>query len=173
MTSGPATTVAGVQARVRPRAIDGISALLLPYGADGQPDWEAYAGCLARTVAAGPRPAVNMDTGYVHLLTADERAEVLRITASVLHGRPFVAGAFVEGQAESRGGSGGGRVEALVARYCAEAEPIRALGGTPILFQCSALKELAPAEVVAVYRGVAERVGPILGFELGEMFAPF
>ena len=26
---------------------------------------------------------------------------------------------------------------------------------------------------MAVYRGVAERVGPILGFELGEMFAPF
>jgi dihydrodipicolinate synthase/N-acetylneuraminate lyase len=173
MMSGPATTVAGVQSRVRPRTIDGISALLLPYRADGRPDWDAYGGCLARTVAAGPRPAVNMDTGYVHLLTADERAEVLRVTASVLGGGPFVAGAFVEGQAGADGRSGSGAVDALVRLYCAEAELIRARGGTPILFQCSALKQLAPAEIVAVYRGVAERVGPILGFELGEMFAPF
>ena len=173
MTSGPATTVAGVQSRVRPRAIDGISALLLPYRADGRPDWDAYAACLTQTMAAGLRPAVNMDTGYVHLLTAEERAAVLRVTAGVLGDGPFVAGAFVEGQAAAAGRSGSGGVEALVALYCAEAELIRARGGTPILFQCSALKQLAPAEIVAVYRGVAERVGPILGFELGEMFAPF
>jgi dihydrodipicolinate synthase/N-acetylneuraminate lyase len=166
LTSGPKTTVAGVQARARPRAIDGISALLLPYRADGRPDWDAYAQCLAETVAAGLQPAVNMDTGYVHLLTFEERAEVLSVVASALGGQPFVAGAFVEGQPAERVGD-------LVALYSAEAEPIRARGGTPILFQCSALKRLAPAEIVAVYRGVAERVGPILGFELGEMFAPF
>jgi len=166
VTGGPRTTVAGVQARVRPRAIDGISALLLPYRADGRPDWDGYANCLNQTVSAGLQPAVNMDTGYVHLLTADERAEVLDVVAGALGGAPFVAGAFVEGQPASRAGD-------LVALYCAEAEPIRARGGTPILFQCSALKRLPPAEVVGVYRAVAERVGPILGFELGEMFAPF
>jgi dihydrodipicolinate synthase/N-acetylneuraminate lyase len=173
MTSGPATTVASVQSRVRPRSIDGISALLLPYRADGRPDWAAYAACLERTATAGLRPAVNMDTGYVHLLTPDERAEVLGVTAEALRGGPFVAGAFVEGRADDAGRSGSGRVDALVRLYCAEAAPIRAQGGTPILFQCSALKSLTPAEIVAVYRGVAERVGPILGFELGEMFAPF
>ncbi len=173
MTSGPAATVTNIQSRVRPRTIDGISALLLPYKEAGRPDWDAYAACLARTVTAGQRPAVNMDTGYVHLLTAEERAEVLRVTASVLGTGPFVAGAFVEGQAGADDRAGEAGVDALVGLYCAEAELIRARGGTPILFQCSALKQLAPAEIVAVYRGVAERVGPILGFELGEMFAPF
>jgi dihydrodipicolinate synthase/N-acetylneuraminate lyase len=179
MTSGPATTLAStttlasIQARVRPRAIDGISALLLPYRADGRPDFDAYADCLVRTVAAGLQPSVNMDTGYVHLLTSEERTEVLRVTASTLRGGPFVAGAFIEGRASLDERSGKDRVDGLVSLYCAEAELIRAGGGTPILFQCSALKQLSPAEIVAVYRGVAERVGPILGFELGEMFAPF
>jgi dihydrodipicolinate synthase/N-acetylneuraminate lyase len=166
MTSGPATTVAGVQARTRPRAIDGISALLLPYRADRRPDWDGYARCLVQTVEAGLQPAVNMDTGYVHLLTPDERADVLRVAADALDGAPFVAGAFVEDRPAKRASD-------LVALYCAEAEPIRARGGTPILFQCSALTRLSPAEIVSVYRDVSEQVGPILGFELGEMFAPF
>src|SRR6185295_5513517 len=46
-------------------------------------------------------------------------------------------------------------------------------GGMPILFQCSALTALPDDEIVGVYAAVAERVGPILGFELGTMFAPF
>jgi len=36
-----------------------------------------------------------------------------------------------------------------------------------------ALTSLPDQQIVDVYRGVAERVGPILGFELGRMFAPF
>lgn len=166
MTSGPKTTVAGVQAQVRPRAVDGISALLLPYHADGRPDWDAYGRCLVQTIGAGLQPAANMDTGYVHLLTPDERVQVLDNVASTLDGAPFVAGAFIEGQPAERASD-------LVGLYCAEAEPIRARGGIPILFQCAVLKRLPPADIVAVYRDVAARVGPILGFELGEMFAPF
>jgi dihydrodipicolinate synthase/N-acetylneuraminate lyase len=163
----PALTVEGVQARVRPRPIDGISALLLPYRSDERPDWASYAENLERTVAAGLRPAVNMDTGYVHLLSDEERAEALRITARTLGGRPFVAGAFIEGQ------TGEGRPDELVGLYCQEGERIRAHGGTPILFQCSALTTLPDDEIVGVYAAVAERVGPMLGFELGTMFAPF
>jgi dihydrodipicolinate synthase/N-acetylneuraminate lyase len=166
MTSGPQTTVAGVQARARRREIDGISALLLPYRGDRRPDWEGYARCLKQTVAAGLQPAVNMDTGYIHLLTPDERADVFRVVADTLDGAPFVAGAFIEGRRASQASD-------LVSLYCSEAEPIRARGGTPILFQCSALTRLSPSEIVSVYRDVSERVGPILGFELGEMFAPF
>jgi len=181
MTSGPAATVERLQARVRPRTIDGISALLLPYRADGRPDWDTYAACVAQTVAAGVRPALNMDTGYVHLLTPEERAEALRVVAGALAGSTgggqangalaagaFVAGAFVEDRASANASP-----DELISRYCAEAEPIRAGGGLPILFQCTALKRLSDADVVDVYRGVSERVGPILGFELGEMFAPF
>ena len=168
----PSLSVDGVQSWVRPRPVDGISALLLPYRSDGQPDWASFADGLERTVTAGLTPAVNLDTGYVHLLSDEERAEVLRVTSKALRGRPFVAGTFVEGHTgeEQRGGE---RPDDLVAVYCQEAERIRAHGGRPILFQCSALTSLPDHEIVGVYRAVAERVGPILGFELGQMFAPF
>ena len=177
-TSAPTLSVEAVQARTRPRPIDGISALLLPYrsggrsGSDAQPDWASYADSLQRTADAGLTPAVNMDTGYVHLLSAAERAEVLRVAAQTLSGRSFVAGAFIEGQG-GEDQAGPTRPDDLVARYCREAEGIRAAGGTPILFQCTPLTALPDHEIVNVYRGVAERVGPILGFELGQMFAPF
>ena len=168
VTEAQTLAVESVQARIRPRSIDGISALLLPYQADGRPDWTSYADGLERTAAAGLTPAVNMDTGYVHLLSAAERTEVLRVTARTLGGRPFVGGAFIDGEIDDEG-----RPADLVARYCRQAEEIREHGGTPILFQCSALTALPEDEIVGVYRDVAERVGPILGFELGRMFAPF
>jgi dihydrodipicolinate synthase/N-acetylneuraminate lyase len=168
VTRSPIQKVQSVQARVQPRAIEGISALLLPYGADERPDWDAYADNLERTASAGLQPAVNMDTGYVHLLSDAERAQVLKITARSLGKQPFVAGAFIEDKA-----SGGESAEALVELYCREGELIRAHGGTPILFQSTALTSLPDAEIALVYRAVSERVGPILGFELGSMFAPF
>lgn len=168
ITSSPIQRVADVQARVQPRTIDGISALLLPYRADERPDWDTYADNLERTAAAGLQPAVNMDTGYVHLLTDSERAQVLTLTARSLGGRPFVAGAFIEDKA-----NGGESAEAIIELYCREGELIRAHAGTPILFQSTALTSLPDAEIAQVYRAVSERVGPILGFELGTMFAPF
>lgn len=154
-------------AQVQTRPIDGISAMLLPFDEQGRPDWAAYARNLDLTTQAGIQPSVNMDTGYVHLLTPDERAQVLRVTAQTLRGRPFVAGAFVEGR------TGSGSADALIAVYSAEAELIREHGGTPIMFQCAALTALEPAELVRVYATIAARFGPILGFELGTMFAPF
>ena len=170
-------TVSHLQRRMRPRPIEGISAVLLPYQDDGRPDLDALAGCLSRTTQAGLQPAVNMDTGYVNLLTPTERAEVLRVTEATMAGAPFVAGTFLEPDclASSDGASQSGTVSAarLVDAYCRAADPIRAAGGTPILFQCTALTSLPDQEIVQVYRGVAERVGPILGFELGQMFAPF
>jgi dihydrodipicolinate synthase/N-acetylneuraminate lyase len=164
-------TVSRLRDRVRPRPIEGISAVLLPYREDGAIDWDALAAVLTQTVEAGLQPAVNMDTGYVNLLTADERAEVLTRAAATVAGGPFVAGTFLED-----GGldpSGSASVERLVDAYCRVADPIRSAGGTPILFQCAGLTGLPDDGIVAVYRGVAERVGPILGFELGQMFAPF
>jgi dihydrodipicolinate synthase/N-acetylneuraminate lyase len=166
-------TVSHLQQRVHPRPIEGISAVLLPYRQDGRPDFDALAGCLAQTTRAGLQPAVNMDTGYVNLLTSDERAEVLRTAEASLAGAPFVAGTFLE--PDSLVPLDGGSVSAarLVDAYCRAADPIKAAGGTPILFQCTALTSLPDQEIVRVYRGVAERVGPVLGFELGQMFAPF
>jgi dihydrodipicolinate synthase/N-acetylneuraminate lyase len=172
-TSPTRFSVQRIQARVQPRQIDGISALLLPYRADGCPDWDAYASNLARTAAAGLQPAVNMDTGYVHLLTDDERAQVLKIAAQTLNGQPFVAGAFVEDKIGSDRAASGLSADALIGLYCREGELIRANGGTPILFQSTALTSLPDVEIAQVYHAVSERVGPILGFELGSMFAPF
>jgi dihydrodipicolinate synthase/N-acetylneuraminate lyase len=96
----------------------------------------------------------------------------LRVTAQTLGRRPFVAGAFIEGH-DSEGQGGAESPADLVALYCREAERSRAHGGRPILFQCAALTRLPDHEIVGVYRAVAERVGPVLGFELGQMFAPF
>jgi 4-hydroxy-tetrahydrodipicolinate synthase len=65
---------------LRPRrSIDGISAVLLPFHADGRPDRETWVALVERTWAAGLTPAVNMDTGYANLLTPTERAELARL----------------------------------------------------------------------------------------------
>ena len=78
-----ALTEAGVLARIRPgRAITGMSAVLLPFTSDGEIDWDATEAHIGRTVDAGLTPAVNMDTGYVQLLTDAQKSEVLDRAAS-------------------------------------------------------------------------------------------
>lgn len=144
------------------RPIEGISAVLLPFTDADRIDWMSFQSLLERTWAAGLTPAVNMDTGYVNLLTAGERRRVLEETRTIAHGRRFVAGAFIEGQA--------GDPAAL---YLRAVESIRSFGGTPILFQCSALRQCDESGVLKAYRAVGAAGGPLLGFELGSMFAPF
>ena len=144
------------------RRIDGISAVLLPFTDRGEIDWSGFGGLIDRTWGAGLTPAVNMDTGYVHLLTADARARVLAVTQERSCGRRFVAGAFIDN-------SPGDPLEA----YRREIDAIRMHGGTPILFQCSVLASADEPQVLDVYRRVAEAGGPLLAFELGTMFAPF
>jgi dihydrodipicolinate synthase/N-acetylneuraminate lyase len=103
-----------------------------------------------------------MDTGYVNLLDKATRRRVLAEVRDVAAGRRFVAGAFIEGEP--------GPPEAA---YRAAVSEIRAHGGTPILFQASALGQADEATVLSVYRDVARDGGPLLAFELGRMFAPF
>jgi dihydrodipicolinate synthase/N-acetylneuraminate lyase len=136
--------------------------VLLPFLDDGTPDWRSFERLLDRTWSAGITPAVNMDTGYINLLRPVERDRVLLAAQSVGAGRRFVAGAFVEGDSRPP-----------AAAYRDEVGRIRARGGTPILFQTSALGQASEADVLAVYRAVAESGGPLLAFELGPMFAPF
>lgn len=135
---------------------------MLPFLPDDTPDWTGFRHLLARTWQAGLTPAVNMDTGYVNLLDGATRAQVLAETRDLAAGRRFVAGAFIEGAAG-----------APTARYLAAVAAVRAHGGTPILFQCSDLGHADEPAVLAVYREVAASGGPMLGFELGRMFAPF
>jgi dihydrodipicolinate synthase/N-acetylneuraminate lyase len=144
------------------RRIEGLSAVLLPYAQDDSPDWEGFRGLLDRTWTAGLTPAVNMDTSYVNLLTDDERARALAETRDAAGGRPFVAGAYIEGQPGDP-----------ATRYLREVERIRRHGGTPILFQCTEVSALDEAAALTVYRKVGDAGGPLLAFELGQMFAPF
>jgi dihydrodipicolinate synthase/N-acetylneuraminate lyase len=144
------------------RRIDGISAVLLPFTRAGAPDWAGFSRLLQRTWAAGLTPAVNMDTGYVHLLRAEEREQVLVIAEDVSDGRRYVAGAFIDGLDGDP-----------VALYRREIDCIRRRGGVPILFQCTALKDSSEEDVLEVYRTVGGAGAPLLAFELGAMFAGF
>jgi dihydrodipicolinate synthase/N-acetylneuraminate lyase len=144
------------------RTIEGISAVLLPFDEDGRIDWAGFRTLVDRTWAAGLTPAVNMDTGYVNLLSTTERAQVLAETSSLAAGRRFVAGAFIEGEDGDP-----------VALYRREVEAIRAQGGVAILFQSTALTRGGEDAALEIYTRVGEMGGPLLAFELGPMFAPF
>jgi dihydrodipicolinate synthase/N-acetylneuraminate lyase len=144
------------------RTIEGISAVLLPFDEQGRIDWAGFRTLVERTWAAGLTPAVNMDTGYVNLIAAADRAQVLRETTAMAAGRRFVAGAFIEGEDGDP-----------VALYRREVAAIRAHGGLPIIFQSTALTRDGEAATIELYRRIGEAGGPLLAFELGTMFAPF
>jgi len=149
--------------RIQPgRAIEGISAVLLPFNENGRIDFAGFEAGLERTWNAGLTPAVNMDTGYANLLTLEQRRVVIDITHRAARGKPFVAGALVEGQKGD-----------LLRLYQQEMAEIIDGGGTPILFQCSRLKGMSRKELVKFYRDTVAGCGRALCFELGEMFAPF
>ncbi len=150
---------------LRPRRrIRGISAALLPFDSQGKIHWPDFAALLQRTVAAGLTPAVNMDTGYVNLLSEAERLQVLRITADVLQGHPFVAGAFVNDQPGEAFDLHG---------YRASIDLIQSHGGTPVVFQSFGLTQQSEDAIVGSYRSIGEACDQFIAFELGSMFAPF
>ena len=160
--TGPVNSIPAMLARVTPRKIEANSAVLLPFTETGEIDFRALAGHIERTARAGIRPCLNMDTGYVNLLTDQERLEVLKVTREVMGGRPFIAGAFIEGQT-------GNPLEL----YRREVATIQEMGGIPILFQCSYLQSLPDEAIIELYRQVAAECQQLLAFELGKMFAPF
>ncbi|MGV3617350.1 MAG: dihydrodipicolinate synthase family protein [Fimbriimonas sp.] len=147
--------------RIPNRRITGMAAMLLPFTETGAIADDAYAALVQETLDAGLTPAVNMDTGYVNLLTDGEKAHVLGLARAAVGGRPFVAGAFIEGQEGD-----------VVQLYRREMDRIVAHGGTPILFQTSRTHGLTPAEKADVYRRAASGYGQVYAFELGKMFAP-
>lgn len=144
------------------RTIEGISAMLLPFDSTGKIDFEGFAENLQRTHQAGLAPAVNMDTGYTNLISAEERTKVLSLTQQTLDGARFIAGAFIEGMDGDP-----------LHLYKQAVSEIQEFGGTPILFQSTALKSLDRSALVSVYKSVAAECTEMLGFELGEMFASF
>jgi len=151
------------------RKITGMSAILLPLlSVDGEQqiviDWDGFRAHVARTADAGLIPAVNMDTGYVNLLTAEQRGEVLRQAADIMSGRPFVAGAFVKD-------SPGDRLNLDL--YLSRIDEIKSMGGTPVIFQSFGLTSQSDSALVDSYAKIGDRAGDFYGFELGKMFAPF
>ncbi len=151
-----------IHARRKPgRKVTGMAAVLLPFTERGGIAEDAFAACLQDTVAAGLTPAVNMDTGYVNLLTDGEKARVLALTRQALSGAPFVAGAYIEGQ--------DGEVTDLYRREIAR---ITEHGGTPIFCQTARLHDVPPSKVVDTYAAASAGVETVYAFELGKMFAP-
>src|SRR4029079_17463028 len=104
--------------RVRPRrTVRGIAAALLPFEPDGRVAVEAFQRHLQATHHAGLGNAVDMDTGYVNLLTDEEADAVLDWTREALGpGVPFIAGAYVEGRDGDIVSCYRHRMDAIVAR---------------------------------------------------------
>ncbi|HTQ96098.1 MAG TPA: dihydrodipicolinate synthase family protein [Candidatus Acidoferrum sp.] len=144
------------------RKVQGIAAALLPYESDGSIAIHAFQKHLVDTQRAGLQNAVNMDTGYVNLISEEEKGKVLQWTREALGADvPFVAGAYIEGQSGS-----------VVELYRKQMDAIVKFGGTPILFQTSQLHGKTAKEKAEVYREVCRGYPQVLAFELGRMFAP-
>lgn len=144
------------------RRPQGLSAILLPFRADGEIDFDGFRAHVQRTVDAGLVPAINMDTGFGHLLNLDTKVRTLEITKSIT--KDFVAGAFCQ----DKPGSAFNRDE-----YARQIEVVQSSGGTPVIFQSYGLVQQKPAEIVAAYASLAEVCDAFIGFELTTDLAPF
>jgi dihydrodipicolinate synthase/N-acetylneuraminate lyase len=146
----------------QPRTIDGCSAVLLPFLADGAVDWAGFTAHLRRTIEAGLRPAVNMDTGHVHLLEPAGKARVLDLCTDTAAPGWF-AGAVVPDRA---GDSFDAKALAL------ECEAIARRGGVPVVFPSFGLASLDNEGWLAAHGDLADHVETFVAFELGQVFHP-
>tara|TARA_A100001391_G_scaffold109234_1_gene73416 strand:+ start:790 stop:1767 length:978 start_codon:yes stop_codon:yes gene_type:complete len=146
------------------RKITGMSAILLPFLADGEIDWGSFEQHTAATLDAGLTPAINMDTGYANLITADVRQEALNRATAVAAGRSFLGGVFVSDNA-------GAAFQPDA--YRSGIAEVQASGGTPILFQSYGLTSGDDDQILAAYQTLAQECDSFYAFELGNMFAPF
>ena len=143
------------------RKITGMSAILLPFSADGSVDWANFEAHAVRTADAGLTPAINMDTGYANLIDEPTRTEALQRTEAVLGDRPWIAGAYV-------GDQPGAAFD--MAAYGQQIDQIQKHGGSPIIFQSYGLTS---GDVLDSYGQISKACDQFLAFELGQMFAPF
>lgn len=145
------------------RPILGMSAVLLPFGPDGAVDWGGFDALLTRTLAAGLVPAVNMDTGYVHLLDDATQDRVLDATATLAGAGGFAAGAYVPDRAGDA---------FAPERYQRRIDRVHASGGTPVVFPSYGLTALPGPEVVVAHEALARSADRLIAFELGTQFVP-
>ena len=144
------------------RKIRGISAILLPFQSNGEIDWANFTAHVQRTVAAGLAPAVNMDTGYAHLIDDPTRVRALELTRAETD--DFVAGAFVDDQPGE---------DFRADEYLRQMEMVQEHGGVPVIFQSFGLTGQSEEDIVTGYAKLAEDSDAIIGFELSDVFAPF
>jgi len=146
------------------RKLRGISALLLPFGPDGRIDEASFRRHLRRTLDAGLRIAVNMDTGYIDLLTQEEKLRVLDWTAEV---------AGQAGQGDWFAGARPAPIgEPSDIGYIRESETIVRHGGIPIIFPSAYTARLDDPALIGFFQKIASAAGRFLAFELGPMFNP-
>ena len=148
----------------RNRKITGMSAVLLPFLADGTVDWNAFEAHVQRTLDAGLVPAVNMDTGYVNLLDDATKLEVLRRTKTITAGGMFVAGAYLSDAVGAKFN---------LDEYSRRTNDIELNGGVPVIFQSYGLTQQSDDDIVRSYQQIAARCSRFIGFELGTVFLPF
>lgn len=152
------------------RKILGASAVLLPMDDHGHIHWNDFHSQLARTIEAGLTPAVNMDTGYVHLLSESQQDQILQLAAQATRDNEtgFIAGSFVGDQP--------GAAFDLDA-YRRRIDAIENFGGTPIIFPSFGLNAVEDRtddhRIVGRYQQIANACSQFYAFELGTMFAPF
>lgn len=146
------------------RKINGISAILLPLLNDDSVDWPAFDAHVMRTLNAGLAPAVNMDTGYGHLIDETTRLEVLQRTQLHAAGRKFVAGAFVKD-------SPGAAVN--LDGYRSSMDQVQAADGVPVIVQSHGLISGSDEEIVQSYQSLGASCDAFYAFELGDVFARF
>lgn len=131
---------------IRPRRkIVGVSAILLPFSEGGTADYEGFEQHVIRTLEAGLVPAVNMDTGYVNLISRSTRQEVLRRTRGVTRGRRFFAGVFIDDRP--------GDAWAPDA-YRAGIAQVLEQGGIPVIFQSFGFASFSEERTADAYRAI-------------------
>ena len=152
-----------IVSRIQPRRkVNGIAAALLPFNQNGSIAVEAFQTHLHATHAAGLGNAVNMDTGYINYLSEAEQCEVLNWTREALGPSVnFVAGVYIEGLDGD-----------VVSLYRRKIDQVVDYGATPIIFQTKRLHGKDPREKIACYRVICHGYPAVLGFELGQVFAP-
>ena len=168
MTDPAAPNTSDPTTLVRPRRqILGMSAVLLPFRGDGRVDLDGFAANVSRTAAAGIIPAVNMDTGYVHLLDDALRRKLLALARQTLGDTSdqrfggLVAGACVVDEPGAAFDEAG---------YARQFEMITAVGGTPVIFPSFGLAAGGDSGVISGYRAIARHVPRFIGFELSTEF---
>ena len=155
------TTPPPIQPKRKPL---GMSAVLLPFHANGSIDWPGFEAHVARTVEAGLVPAVNMDTGYAPLLDDATRIEALRRTRDTCSGARYVAGAGVFDKPDDQFNPGA---------YQTAIDEVQQHGGEPVVFQSFGLTKLDDMLLAPAYAQLSKDADRFIAFELGSMFAPF